>query len=257
MAAILGTTVLLTFSTLSSSASFYVACPETYPAVGIPFAMPGPVNNQNTPPASAWKYDSQNNLEVVSGTGLSFLDVNGDSLVDLVWAFFDGYPQEQFYVQCVYLNTGCSWVRARMYASYGCSHWRSACCHGAGLVHQLHRPDTSCVPASSLIVRGIEFEWKDSDTVGSLADRIANELTDFDLNGSGGRHDVSSPTGTTPASTVRVSIASSAGVIQSRGNSMRRVAASGFSVVLSTRPMQGSSDTTRAVTNTETFYFRR
>ena len=118
-------------------------------------------------------------------------------------------------------------------------------------------PDTSCVPASSLIVRGIEFEWKDSDTVGSLADRIANELTDFDLNGSGGRHDVSSPTGTTPASTVRVSIASSAGVIQSRGNSMRRVAASGFSVVLSTRPMQGSSDTTRAVTNTETFYFRR
>ena len=44
--------------------------------------------------------------------GLRTEDVNGDGLVDLLWAYWNQLPPAaggSFYVQCVYLNTGSGW----------------------------------------------------------------------------------------------------------------------------------------------------
>ena len=37
-------------------------------------------------------------------------------------------------------------------------------------------PDPSCLPASSVTVRGVRFTWGTGDTVGSLARDVASEL---------------------------------------------------------------------------------
>jgi hypothetical protein len=46
------------------------------------------------------------------GTGLSFVDVNDDQLVDLVWSYEEETASGDNLWQCVYLNTQCGWGKS-------------------------------------------------------------------------------------------------------------------------------------------------
>lgn len=95
---------LATLTAVVVSQSVYEPCPVIYPP-NQAFAMPGPMSKAtaaNWIPAIAV-------VNEPSAAGLEFSDVNGDSLVDLVWALYDYLAKPSDYVQCVYLNTGCGW----------------------------------------------------------------------------------------------------------------------------------------------------
>ena len=75
--------------------------------------------------------------ESVDG-GIQLIDVNGDSLVDLVFGYSDGPDHHSF--DCIYLNTQCAWVLQANYTG----------------------PDYSCITSSPLAihVRGVRMRFK-------------------------------------------------------------------------------------------------
>lgn len=56
-------------------------------------------------------------VNIEGGSGLELADMNGDSLVDLLWAIFDSGANPKEYFQCIYLNTGCGWGKCRILSS--------------------------------------------------------------------------------------------------------------------------------------------
>jgi hypothetical protein len=72
--------------------------------------------------------------------GIQIIDINGDSLPDIVWGMnFEVpniFPTSGFF-NCVYLNTQCGWV---LQADY-------------------NGTDTSCLPGSSIIVEDVEYNF--------------------------------------------------------------------------------------------------
>ena len=66
--------------------------------------------------------------------GIQFIDVSGDSLPDLVFGYSNAISPP---LNCIYINTQCGWVLQANYTG----------------------PDNSCLPASSIYMRGIDISF--------------------------------------------------------------------------------------------------
>ena len=92
-----------------TAASSVRPCPDMLSPAA--FSLPGSDPTTDWSPVLA--YRNQADPEG-GGSGLSFIDVNGDSLVDLVWSYeldVGGSVDDDLW-QCVYLNTQCGWGKS-------------------------------------------------------------------------------------------------------------------------------------------------
>jgi hypothetical protein len=78
----------------------------------LPFSLPSYDVQTNWAPILAYENGAQDvgpSDAMEGGNGLSFVDVNGDQLVDVVWSFESDNGGDALLWQCIYLNNQCGW----------------------------------------------------------------------------------------------------------------------------------------------------
>lgn len=87
-------------------------CPPIFPA-NQTFALPAPLSTSS---GNYWVPSVAISAgQVDGGGGLELADMNGDSLVDLLFSIYDEGSRPSEYFQCVYLNTGCGWSKCESF----------------------------------------------------------------------------------------------------------------------------------------------
>jgi hypothetical protein len=125
------------------------------PPPGIPFAFPASTfTTAVTSKIISGSWNSGEDVYSGEGTGLQLVDLNGDTLVDIFWAYeYDDGSAGPTVVQCIFLNTGCGWVAPSNYTG----------------------PETWCMPHYAIQVRNVEFPFRGMQ-VNAFKEAVAEEF---------------------------------------------------------------------------------
>lgn len=114
----------------------FATCPELPPTA---FVLPDVLSTVN----ANWQQFEH---------GVQFIDINGDSLPDLIQGFqSDMNPSSTS--SCVYINTQCGWVLQANYTG----------------------PVSSCLPSSVMVIKNVDVPFRGM-TVGSFRSAVASEF---------------------------------------------------------------------------------